>query len=413
MQNIYLGCQPIIDTQTNVCAYELLYRDSNQDSMITGDRHASASVINSVLNKFGATTILGNKQGFVKIDKKFLMNDLIFTIPNKFFVFSLLESIEINERVIERIEQLHKKGYLLVINDIKLDEAVMEKYRHIFRYISFIKIDFEQESVQGLEKMIAKIKSNGVRVIGTKIEDAKTYYRARKLGCEWFQGYHFAKPKIFESHNCEPSQMKVLKLYKLLIQDTNLDEITLEFEKNPEITIQLLQYINSGVFKFETKIASVHHVLTLVGRKALSEWLMLMIYSKSVATKSQHTPQMMIIKNRTELMKRILQAIKPDARSNMLGEAYLVGLLSLIDVVFKKDIEEILEGIQIKDNIKNAILKRSNILGDIFKFIKELESFNAEAEVAFEKKYNLKRNTIQKLLVKSLEETAKYENPAA
>jgi len=413
LQNIYLGCQPIIDTQSNVCAYELLYRDSNKDSTITGDRHASASVINSVLNKFGATTVLGNKQGFVKIDKKFLMNDLILTIPNKFFVFSLLESIEINERVIERIEQLHKKGYLLVINDIKLDEAVMEKYRHIFRYISFIKIDFTQESVQGLEKMILDIKSNGVRVIGTKIEDAKTYYRARKLGCEWFQGYHFAKPKIFESQNCEPLQIKVLKLYKLLIQDTSLDEITLEFEKNPEITIQLLQYINSGVFKFEAKIASVHNILTLVGRKALSEWLMLMIYSKSVATKSQHTPHMMIIKNRTELMRRILKAIKPDARGNMLGEAYLVGLLSLIDVVFKKEMKEILEAIKIKDNIKNAILKRSNILGDIFKLIKELESFNTEAEVAFEKKYALQRNTIQELVVQSFEETAKFENPAA
>lgn len=413
MQNVYLGRQPIIDSQSKLRAYEILYRDSSKCSNIEGDRYASASVISSILNKFGTTSILGDKRGFIKIDEKFLLNDLIFTVPDKFFVFALFESIEMNEKVVERLHQLHDKGYVLVINDIKLTEASMKKYKEVFEYLSFIKIDFEQELEYGLGNMILDLKSHGVRVIATKIENAKMYNQARKLGCEWFQGYFFAEPKILETPKYEASQMDVLNLYNLLIQDTNLDDITLEFEKNPEITVQLLQYINSGAFHFKNKIASIHHVLTLVGRNSLAEWLMLMIYSKSVSKKKEHAPLMLMIKNRTELMGRILKTINPEARSNMLGEAYLVGVLSLIDVVFGKKLEDILESIHISDGVKAAILEEKDTLGDIFKLLKDIEASDTEVEAAFETKYGLAPDTVKELVAKSLEETAEFENPAA
>lgn len=413
MQNIYLGRQPIIDADSKLRAYEILYRDSSKRSNIHGDRQASASVISNVLNRFGKTAILGDKRAFVKIDEKFLLNDLIFSVPDEFFVFALLESVEMSERVLERIRQLYEKGYVLVINDIKLDEESMEKYREIFPFISFIKVDFNEELAYGLENMILELKSNDVRVIATKIEDAKTYSQARKVGCDWFQGYFFAEPKILENVKYEPTQMNVLKLYNLLIQDTNLDEITTEFEKNPEITVQLLQFINSGAFHFNSKISSIHHVLTLVGRKPLAQWLMLMIYSKSVSRDNQHSPLMLMIKNRTELMESVLKAINPDARSNLLGEAYLVGVLSLIDVVFGKKMDDILESIHISDSVKGAILNENDTLGEIYKLVKDIEAFDTDAEFEFEKRYGLKHGTVKDLVVKSIEETSKFEHPAA
>ena len=411
MQNIYLGRQPIIDADSRLRAYEILYRDASKKSNIPGDRQASASVITSVLNKFGRQATLGDKKAFVKIDEKFLLNDLIFSVPNQFFVFALLESVEITERVIERIHQLYEKNYGLVINDIKLDDEKMEKYKEIFPYLSFVKIDFAKGLSYGLEHMILKLKSNNVRVIATKIENAKTYNQARKLGCDWFQGYFFAEPKILENAKYEPAQINVLNLYNLLIDDTNLDDITTEFEKNPEITIQLLQFINSGAFHFKNKISSIHHVLTLVGRKSLSQWLMLMIYSKSSGKSKERTPLMLMIKSRTELMESILKTVHPDARSNMIGEAYLVGVLSLIDVVFSKKMEDILENIHVSDRVKNAILNESDILGEIYKLVKDIEAFNTQAEADFEIRYGLEEGTLKELIVKSIEETNKFENP--
>lgn len=411
MQNVYLGRQPILDADSKLRAYEILYRDSSKESNIKGDRQASASVICSVLNTFGKEAILGDKRAFVKIDEKFLMSDIIFSIPDKFFVFSILESVEMNDRVIERIRQLYEKDYVLVINDIKLDEAAMEKYREIFQFISFIKIDFVEELAYGLENMIMELKSHNVRIIATKVEDARAYNQARKLGCDWFQGYFFAEPKILENVKYVPNQANVLNLYNLLIDDTNLDDITTEFEKNPEITIQLLQFVNSGAFHFKNKISSIHHVLTLVGRKPLAQWLMLMIYSKTPSKNNEHSPLMLMIKSRTELMESIFKTVNPEAGSNMIGEAYLVGVLSLIDVVFGKNMEDILESIHISDRVKNAILHESDTLGEIYKLIKEIEAFNTEAEAEFETSYGLEHGKIQKLVLLSIEETSRFEYP--
>ncbi len=412
MQNVYLGRQPIIDSDLNLCAYEVLYRDSNKQSHISGDRYASASVINSVLNKFGTRSLLGHRKALVKVDEKFLLHDIIFSIPNEFFIFCILESVELNERVIERVKQLKTKGYTLALNDISLNDKKFDKYRPIFAELSFVKIKLDANISHKLKDFIIELKSNNITIIGSKIETSKEYSFARRVGCDWFQGYFFAEPKIIENAKYEPSQMNILKLYNLLMQDTNIDEITSEFEKNHEITLQLLQFINSGAFHFRNRISSIHHILTLVGRIPLGQWLMLMIYSKSISKGKGVPPLMLLVKSRTELMDSILKVVEPNAKSNLLGEAYFVGVLSLIDTVFGVKLENILEQMYISDEVKKAILKDEGLLGEIYALVRAIEDFDTEYIEQFEVKYSVKHELIKNLIVQSIENVNSFENPA-
>lgn len=409
MKNIYLGRQPIIGKQSNLVAYEVLYRNAQKTSDANGDRYASASVINSVLNKFGKRSILGNRRGFIRVDEKFLLNDIILSVPNEFFVFSLLPSVPMSERIIERIKQLTDTGYILALNNMQLNEESLERYNPVLNELSYVKIDIESEVSSFLKDMITKIKLNDIIVIGTKIEDSKTYEIAKKLGCDWFQGYFFAEPKILENKTNDPIQMNVLRLYKLLMQDVNIDEITSEFEKNPEITVQLLQFINSGYFHFRKPIATIHHVLVLVGRIAIAQWLMLMIYSKSTTKNSERSPLMLMVKNRTELMESILKAVQPDVKSNMLGEAYMVGVLSLVDTIFSMKLEDILKTLNISDEVKDALLKHKGLLGEIYTQVKCTETFDIKSVYNFEKKYELKHKTVENLALECMQEVQKFE----
>ena len=413
MQKIYLGRQPILDTDSKIRAYEVLYRNSYKKSDIKGDRQASTSVITNILNRFGRKEVLGERRAFVKIDEKFLLSDLIFSIPNQFFVFTLLESIEMSERVVERIQKLYKKNYALVINDIKLDQKMMDKYREIFDYLSFIKIDFSQNLSYSVEYLILELKSYNVRIIGAKIENPKAYNLARKVGCDWFQGYFFTKPTILETLTYEPNQMNVLKLYNLLMDGTNLDDITTEFENNPEIALQLLQFISSGAFHFQKKISSIHHILTLVGRNEVAEWLMLMVYSKSTSKIKEPFPLMRMIQYRAELMEKLLMSVNPEAGSNMVGEAHLVGLLSFAGTILNKNIEDFLETIHISDIVKNALLHESDLLGEVYKVVKHIGDSNMKTLVEFEKSYGLEVGSVKELVAKYAQEADKFENSAA
>ncbi len=413
MQKIYLARQPILDTDSKIRAYELFYRNSYKKSDIGGDRQASTSVITNVLNRFGRKEVLDERRAFVKIDEKFLLSDLIFSVPSQFFVFTLLESIEMSERVIERIHKLYEKDYALVINDMKLDQSKMDKYRVIFDCLSFIKVDFSQSLAYGLEYLILELKSYDVRVIGAKIENPKSYNLARKLGCDWFQGYFFSEPTILETLVYEPNQIDVLRLYNLLMNGTNLDEITTEFENNPEIAVQLLQFISSGDFHFQSKISSVHHILTLVGRNEVAEWLMLMVYSKATSRIKEPFPLMKMIKYRAELMERLLLSVNPEAGSNMVGEAHLVGLLSFAGTILNKKMEDFLESIHVSDKVKNALLHESDTLGEVYKAVKHIGDSDSKTLAEFEKNYGLEVGSVNELVAKYKDEASKFEESVA
>lgn len=410
MSSVYLARQPIVCIEEELEAYEILYIDANKHSDISRNRYATASVINSVLNKFGSKDFLSEHKAFIKVDERFLMSDLIKTIPHDLFTLSIFDDIEMNEKTIERIEQLHEIGFSLAINDTDLNEENLARYKNIMDKISYFKINIYAD--MGLEDkdLVVELQDAGIQVVATKIEDEYQYQTSKDLECDLYQGYWFAKPQILENEKFDPSQFNVLKLYNMLLQDTSIDEITSEFERNHALSLQLIQFINSAHFSFSNKISSIHHILTLVGRKPLSQWLMLMIYSKSVSQKDKVSPLMLMVKNRTELMQNLLRVLKPDVKSNALGEAYLVGVLSLIGSVFHARLEDVLEGIHISELSRDALLYDKGTLGILYKVVRDIEEFNVNEIVAFSKRYKVAEEAIQEVILKSIEDVNSFES---
>lgn len=411
MENVYLGRQPIIDDKGSLYSYDILYLDSKQET--DNEHYSSALVLSSVLNKFGMKAFFSENKAFVKIDQKFLMNDLIFSVPNNIFIFALSGEIEMSRKVLEKIQQLKAQDYTLAIDEISLDAQQIEKYKPILNALSFVKINVHSVLGHDVKSMVDELKSHDIKVIAVKIEDDAEYELTKNIGCELFQGYYFAKPKILENAKNDANKMNVLKLYNLLLQDTNIDEIVSEFENNHALTLQLLQFINSGAFHFRTHISSIHHVLMLIGRKPLAQWLMLMIYSKSLSSKIEVSPLMLMIKNRTELMENLLKAIKPDVKSNALGEAYFVGVLSLIDSVFGVKLEEILESMNVSDSVKSALLHDEGTLGKLYVVVRDIEAFNIGSITEFASKYKVAMDDIQRVVVQSMENVNNFQRELA
>ncbi|MFT5835578.1 MAG: EAL and modified HD-GYP domain-containing signal transduction protein [Sulfurimonas sp.] len=409
MENVYLGRQPILDSNDDLVAYEILYRDSSKSSDARNEHSASASVISNILNKFGTKSLLGDRRAFVKVDEMFLLHDIIFSIPKEFFIFSLLENVQISEKVVERLKQLHIRGYILAIHNISLDLDSLQKYSQVYTELSYIKINVDKDINLDMQDKFSEIKSHNIQIVASKIEDNSEYELAKKLGCDMFQGYFFAKPNIVQNAKNEASQLKVLSLYNMLINDTSIDEITLEFENNYEITVQLLRYMNSCAFHFRNKISSISQILSLVGREPLAKWLLLMIYSKSLSKTFKHSPLMLMVKSRTELMENILEALNHDVTSKELGEAYFVGVLSLVDTLFGVEIEEVLQDLNISDEVTNALLKDEGMLGEIYSLIRDIEAFDTSSIHIFTSKYNLGTHQIEDIVLKSMQDVNSFE----
>ncbi|MEA3373883.1 MAG: EAL domain-containing protein [Campylobacterota bacterium] len=409
--NQYIGRQPILKHEGGIFAYDLFYRDDTASSDISNGRQATATVIMSVLNKFGTKELLGGYPAFVKVDRSFLMHDLIWSIPKEFFVLSLLDDIDIDERVIERVEQMHLKGFQFAVNDIALSQESLNKFKPILDYVSFCKISIMTSDPDFMEEGIAYLKDFPLQLIATKVETREQNDQFHTLGIDLFQGYYFAKPNILENKKYDPNQMSVIRLCNMMMSEVGIDEITSAFEENHALTLQLLQFINSAAFHFRKKIASIHHILTLMGRNPLTQWLLLMVYSKSVSKNGdENSPLLLMVKSRTELMTGLLKLVQPGAGTNLIGEAYFVAVLSLMDTLFSVKLEKILEDLNVAEGVKDALLHNRGVLGEIYVLVSSIEHFETSDIDLFVQKYHLNRSDVEKLLIGAIENVNMFED---
>jgi EAL and modified HD-GYP domain-containing signal transduction protein len=388
--------------------YELPY--SQREHSNEENSFIFASVLSDALNKIGTKSILGEHKAFVKIDEKMLFSDKIFTVSNEFFIFSLNGDMEITTEVQKRVERLRARGYIFAIDGFVPSSDALMKHEEILNRAYFVKIKFDDMRSGGdVKNSIAELKDKNIIVVATDIFDKDRYDLAKELGCEEFQGYYFSKPKVFCDKEYKPPRLDILKLYSLLVENAELEVITEEFKKNNAITVLLLRYINSGAFHFKNRISSIHHILTLVGREPLVKWLMLVIYSIPKSSNTKVSPLMLMIKNRTEMMERILKAVVPDAGKSMLNQAYFVGVLSLMDAVFEESLEKILDEMNVYEVVRDALLHDGDILGEIYALVRDIEAFEPASMIEFEERHGLESGTLARIVIESMHEVSAFE----
>jgi len=386
--NIYIAKQPILNKDAEVFAYELLYRDTESSSNIKNRKEATVSVLSSTINRFGIKKLLGGYKAFVKADKEFILHKVVTTIPKENFIFSLQCDDEINPEIIKRIEQLYKDGYTFAINDAILDEKLIDLYKDLLQYIRFIKTDINTP-IENLDLL----KDLDIELIVTKVEDKEKEQIALKMGAKYLQGYFFCKPEIQTEKKLETEVENVMRLCNKLMQDCSIDELVQEFEKSPIISIQLLKFINSGLFHFRQKLSSIKQVVTLVGKTKLTQWLMLMIYS---APREDGISNLLLferVRARTYLIQEIAKLVD----KKIVANAYFVGVISLMDLLLHVRQRTLLQELHVDKEIKEAILKQEGTLGEILSFVIALEEFDTQSIEKFIQKYEISQESLEYL----------------
>lgn len=402
--NLYIARQPILDTNEQTFAYELLYRNENITADIKANKQATLHVIGNALNSFGLQHITHGQKAFIKVDQSLLMHEVMLNIPQEHFVFSLMSStMEYNTHVQERIKELSALGYVFAIDDCVFTSDILNKITPILEHISYIKVDVRtpQENLEVLKECNAKR-------IFTKVETFELLSKAQKNGAHYVQGYFFAHPKVFEQKRFDKSKIQVLKLCNIIMEKQDIDEIVLEIQKHHSIAISLLQFINSSKFSFRSPVSSLKQVLTLLGKSKLVQWLMLMVYTtQSDDGQIETTSLMDLVENRTNLLVDVAQKI--DDSEEFSSKAYFTGIISLLDALFHVPLEDIIYELNLDEEISAALLERKGVLGDLLRFAENVESFNIEAIEEFSKEYKIYMQDLQSLSIRVIKSADDYQ----
>lgn len=378
--NIIIGRQPILNLQNNLIGYELLFRSHTENiHEINDDRYATAKVVTDALNAIGLNDLLGNKTAFINVDKTFLLNPAIEAIPTDRFVFEILETVRIDDQIIERMRDLHGKGYLFALDDFDFSIGQLNNFQNILPFLHIVKIDLE--ACNGLSNVQHKIdffKSHNVDLLAEKVETLAQYHTCIELGFTYFQGFYFAEPEIIEGKKLSPDKLTLIQIIKNIITGAEPKIIERDIVQSPEVSVSLLKYLNSASFGVKREIGSIKQAIMLLGNKPLLKWVTLLLYAIPDSQVPHSKILMETVLLRAELMKQLTLKMGNNQDAD---KAYFIGLISMLDTILHKDIDTILQEMSFDEQIQDAILHNETLLGQTLVLSKSLQEHHPKEQL--------------------------------
>lgn len=367
--HVFLGRQPILGREQQLLAYELLFRDG---LIATGNRaeildptQATATVIANAFTELATNEVLGPYRGFINVDEEMLFSDLVEALPPQLVVIEVLESVEPTPEVIARCRELRSKGFSLAVDDVV---QVQEAYRPLLAEADIIKVDIMRLGFDELSVLVDTLKPFGKKLLAEKVETAEQLEQCQRLGFDLFQGYHFAKPTIIVGKKLNPSQIALLRLLSLVMQDAETRDIENGFKQEPGLTVNMLRLTNSVSSGLQTKVTSLRHAITILGRQQLQRWLQLLIYTTPKGGNAAANPLLQLAATRGRMMELLSDRLVPRNRE-FADQAFMVGIMSLMPTLLGLPMEDILAQLPVALRVKNALLERAGQHGQLLNLV--------------------------------------------
>jgi c-di-GMP-related signal transduction protein len=383
-QEVFLGRQPILDRNQQLFAYELLFRsgaaaDGNFASFVDGNQ-ATATVITNAFSAFSLADALGAYQGFIKVDQGLLFSDLINALPCHSVVLEIVDNVTPGSDIQARCAQLRQNGFVLAVKE---RPEACEQPHPLLPFVEVIKLDISQIAPERLPQVVGALKPLGKTLLAEKVETREQMQRCHELGFDLFQGYYFAHPTVIHGTRLHTSSdLSLLRLLGLLSQEADSSEIESVFKQEPLLTVNLLRLTNSAGSGMNTRITSLRHAISLLGRRQLLRWLQLLLYSGTSDATQAVNPLLQLAATRGRLMELLVDRtpeIKTAGR-DLVDQAYMVGILSLMPTLIGCSISEVLTQLPLARPAHDALSTRSGTLGELLSLVEALEESKGLAD---------------------------------
>lgn len=401
-EQVFLARQPILDGERKLFAYELLFRSGATGGAIISDStQATARVLVNALNSMGVKSLVGNNKAFINCDRRMLLERSFEPLDPKVFVLEVLEDVACDDEITKSVAELRALGFEIALDDFVMTPEHIEKVRRLIPMIQYVKIDLFGNTPQQLQDTTTLFKKFGnIKILAEKVESETDYKNCLALGCNLFQGYFFAKPEIITGRKLDPKTQGVMQLLQLLRQDPDIKVLEEGFKRQPDITLNMLRFINSAAVGARSHIDSIRQALVMIGQRKLQQWLMLLLFAGGgPGNSSSATALFDNAAQRARLMENLAKKMEPN--TNLHERAFLAGMLSRMDALCRVDIETILLEFDLGEELSSALRENKGKLGDLLKTANALEMDDLAVSLGLCKLHAISDDQLQSAIMES------------
>ncbi len=366
---VFLGRQPILDAGQKTVAYELLYRSSVKQNAYPGPEidgaSATSSLLYNVFYTIGLKEVTGGKKAFVNFTRELLLANIPDILSPKEVIIEVLEDVQIDTELVEALAAMAQKGFILALDDFIYKEGV----EPLVSLASIVKIDWRTNNREEILNLTNILKKHNVLLLAEKVETFEEFSMARDLGYKFFQGFFFAKPVILKGKSIPVTVYNWLDILSAIQKpELDIDEVVGIVNKNPSLSYQLLKIINSARYGLVRPISSIKQAILLLGEREIRRWLSLLILTKIGSQK----PLEILVS--ASIRAKFGELVALELEGEEVAQAvFFMGLLSLLDVIVGRPLDELLPPLPLDERIVQALLEDKGPLAIYMRTIRACE----------------------------------------
>lgn len=370
----FLRREPVLDRAQQLIGYELALRsrhslaDKKPDEtvMLMNDQMLLKSILD-----LGVERLLQGKQAFVSVTPLVLDHPLLERLSGHNIVLALHPQDESAEQIITRCRQLKERGFKFAIDNPR-DVKALLPWLQMSDYVRF---NISQIDALELGKEVVSLLKMAVRpLIALGVDSEEHFEAGRKLAFNYFEGYYFAKMQPTAPHRLDNHRIKVIELLNLVRSHAEIHELEASVKRDAAITFKILRYVNSPASGLQQEIRSIAHALTLLGYDQMYRWLTLLLFTGE----KSNGRSLLLLKNalvRARLVELLGKEKIPVAEQDGL---FLVGILSLLDVLLNTPMETALANFHLPQPVSQALLAHQGIYAPYLDLAIACEEFDQE-----------------------------------
>jgi EAL and modified HD-GYP domain-containing signal transduction protein len=274
-------------------------------------------------------------------------------------------------------------------------------------YISLVKLEYPATTITEVEKACNVFHKKNIKVLAEKVETESDFKICYEAGCDLFQGYFFAKPETIGETKIEADIVSTFEIIKELNSDSEIERVEGMFKSHPQLSVNLIKYLNSAAFATRSQITSIRHAISLLGYNNLKRWLLILAYA-SRSDMSKKSPLISSALYRATFFENIARVI--NLEKSEVEKSYLMGLVSNLSAIYKIPMDVMLSQISLDTEINEALLRKAGKLGTILELDQCIERDDAKGTERITKELKIPMEELNSCVLKSYEASQEAED---
>jgi EAL and modified HD-GYP domain-containing signal transduction protein len=366
---VHVARQPIFDRTGDVIAYELLFR-GRMDAVDAQrrDSYATSQVIVNAFTEFGLDEVVGDRTCFINMTREFLVGELPLPFGPEQVVLEVLETVIIDDAVVEGISALVAAGYRIALDDFEWGSG----HERLIPMASYVKLDLLNGVTDHVDEIIAACrKYPQIQIVAEGLETPDHLAVSNHYGFELRQGYVLSRPQVLTAASLSPTKLHRLELVGALgDSDADLDQVLEIISSDPALAMRVLRASNCAAVSPTNRISSVRQAVVMQGLDQIRRWAMLMVVDEvAEATEAQMVDAL----HRARLCTNLAPAFDADPDA-----AFVAGLVTAVAQLIAVTPAMLAQHLPLTDEIEEALARGTGSLGRLLRTVEAYQRGDLE-----------------------------------